>query len=317
MEMGLALPVQSAHDKSLCWGRTRHRTCSAQRRRVESGWWRDDSGLVGHVRGRHGRVGGSGRFPCSPAVHGRQVHRAPPYTWVRGFPSVLYGFNQCHASTSPRVSQLLPLPMRVSAIPADLIGTTSYSLRKPQRPTTSRTTCGSTSRRQKKPCQTNGTVEVMVWFDYDRLALLPGSMEVATASIPFAVNGTANNGKQAWGVFTSNLYAGGRTAPWGGTIWFVLNAADRVGSGSVRVDLSSVLSAAGTLLQNRYGWRNFKQSYWLDTIPFGMEYGPGRDLVRGRVVVLLPQAFFLLSRGGNHSVARDVCRPDANLNAVM
>jgi len=164
--------------------------------------------------------------------------------------------------------------MRVSAIPADLIGTTSYSLRKPRATYDIAYDLWLNKSATKKPCQTNGTVEVMVWFDYDRLALLPGSMEVAAASIPFAVNGIANNGKQAWGVFTSNLYAGGRTAPWGGTIWFVLNAADRVGSGSVRVDLSSVLSAAGTLLQNRYGWRNFKQSYWLDTIPFGMEYGP-------------------------------------------
>jgi hypothetical protein len=53
-----------------------------------------------------------------------------------------------------------------------------------------------------------------------------------------------------------------------------LNAADVVDKGSVSVDLSSVLSAVGTLLQNNYGWRNFGENYWLDTIPFGMEFGP-------------------------------------------
>ena len=40
------------------------------------------------------------------------------------------------------------------------------------------------------------------------------------------------------------------------------------------MDLSSVFSAVGTLLQDRYGWRSFRDNYWLDTVPFGMEFGP-------------------------------------------
>jgi hypothetical protein len=47
-----------------------------------------------------------------------------------------------------------------------------------------------------------------------------------------------------------------------------------VGSGSVRVDLSSALGAVGTLLEQNYGWSDFRNRYWLDTIAFGMEYGP-------------------------------------------
>ncbi len=231
--------------------------------------------------GATGALAVQGAFPTTPPCTDAKCIAPRAYTWVRGFPSVLYGFNQCHGSTSPRVSPLLPLPMRVSAIPADLIGSTAYSLRKPRATYDIAYDLWLNKSATKEPCQTNGTVEVMVWFDYDRLALLPGSMEVAEATIPFAVNGITNSGKQAWGVFTSNLYRGGRTAPWGGTIWFIVNAADRVGSGSVRVDLSSVLSAAGTLLQNRYGWRNFRHSYWLDTIPFGMEYGPEDGTLSG------------------------------------
>jgi len=114
----------------------------------------------------------------------------------------------------------------------------------------------------------------MVWTDYDQRALLPGSMEIAPASIPFVTHGVVNAGKQAWSVFTSNVFPGGRTAPWGGTIWLVLNSAEIVKSGTVSVDLSSVLTAVGAIVQNTYGWRDFRKSYWLDSIPFGIEFGP-------------------------------------------
>jgi len=35
-----------------------------------------------------------------------------------------------------------------------------------------------------------------------------------------------------------------------------------------------VFSDVGSLLQKSYGWSNFRTTYWLDTIPFGIEYGP-------------------------------------------
>ena len=213
-------------------------------------------------------------FSTTPPCRTSSCLAPNAYTWVRGFPSVLYGVNQCHGTTSPRVSKLLPLPMRVGAISADLIGTTAYSLQSPQATYDIAYDMWLNRSNTKRPCMTNGTLEVMVWTDYNHPAQLPGTMEVAAASIPFVVNGVANSGKQAWGVFTSNVYGAGRTAPWGGTVWFVLNAADIVDKGTVSVDLSSVLSAVGTLLQNNYGWRNFRENYWLDTIPFGMEFGP-------------------------------------------
>ena len=50
--------------------------------------------------------------------------------------------------------------------------------------------------------------------------------------------------------------------------------ADVVGHGRVSVDLSAVLSAAGLLLQDNYGWPDSAQHYWLDTASFGVEFGP-------------------------------------------
>jgi hypothetical protein len=164
--------------------------------------------------------------------------------------------------------------MEVSAIPSDLIGTTDYSSRTPRVTYDIAYDLWLNKSDTRKPCRTNGTVEVMIWTDYDQSALLPGSMQVATASIPYAVDGVVEPGKQAWSIYVSNIYDGGRTAPWGGTVWFVLNGADVVRKGTVSVDISSVLSNVGSLLQKDYGWNEFRKSYWLDTIPFGMEFGP-------------------------------------------
>ena len=47
-------------------------------------------------------------------------------TWVRGYPSVLYGIDQCNAATSPRPSTTLRLPASVASIPDDLVGGTAY-----------------------------------------------------------------------------------------------------------------------------------------------------------------------------------------------
>ena len=126
----------------------------------------------------------------------------------------------------------------------------------------------------KTPCRTDGTLEVMVWTDYDARALLPDSLKVGTATVPFAVNGDVDPGNQAWSVYVNNVFRNGHTVPWGGTVWLVLDAAHAVEQGTVTVDLSSALSAVGALLQNNYGWGNFASSYWLDTIAFGMEFGP-------------------------------------------
>jgi hypothetical protein len=222
-----------------------------------------------------------GDLPSAPPCTQPSCLAPSASTWVRGYPSVLYGFNQCNARTSPPVSPLVPLPRRLSAIPPDLVGTTSYSAE----------TSGVTydisydmwlnDSATSTPCQTDGTVEVMVWTDYDQRALLPPSLVVGTADVPFAVDGVSRPGTGAWTIYASNIQRGGQTVPWGGTLWFVLHGADAVPRGTVSVDLSAVLSAAGTLLQNNYGWRDFRRNYWLDTIPFGMEYGPKNGSLTG------------------------------------
>jgi hypothetical protein len=35
------------------------------------------------------------------------------------------------------------------------------------------------------------------------------------------------------------------------------------------------------LLQRDYGWTSFRENYWLDSIPFGMEFGPENGVLSG------------------------------------
>jgi hypothetical protein len=217
-------------------------------------------------------------------IEGHFAHAAPctdsgclapsAFTWVRGYPNVLYGINQCDAGSSPSPSPRLPFPMRLDSIPPHLIGVTAYSA------PTSQVTYDVTydlwlhQTGTKRPCRSEGTLEILVWTDYDARALLPTSLEVGTASIPFAVDRRARPGSQAWSIYASNIYSDGRTAPWGGTLWFVPGQGDVVGHGRVSVELSAVLSAAGRLLHDNYGWAELGQHYWLDTASFGVEFGP-------------------------------------------
>jgi hypothetical protein len=224
--------------------------------------------------GSDGGVRIDGRFartaPCTePACQARSA-----FTWVRGYPSVLYGINQCNAGTSPPESPRLPLPMRLDSIPPHLIGVTAYSAQASQVTYDVAYDLWLNDTGTKQPCRSEGTLEIMVWTDYDARALLPVSMQVGTANIPYAVDRTARPGTQAWSIYASNIERNGRTAPWGGTLWFVLVRTDVVGHGLVSVDLTAVLSAAGLLLRDNYGWPELGRHYWLDTVPFGVEFGP-------------------------------------------
>ena len=84
----------------------------------------------------------------------------------------------------------------------------------------------------------------------------------------------AKTGTNAWSTYVLNVHRSGRTSPYGGTIFLVLNAGDVVPAGTVSVDVTKALSAVGSLLEKDYGWNDFASHYWLDTIPFGMEVGP-------------------------------------------
>jgi Glycosyl hydrolase family 12 len=195
-------------------------------------------------------------------------------TWVRGYPSVLYGINQCYASTSPPESPQLPLPMRLDSIPANLIGVTAYSAHTAQVSYDVAYDLWLNPSGTKRPCRSAGTLEIMVWTDYDAQALLPASLQIGTANIPVAVDGAAMPATRPWAVYASNIYRAGRTEPWGGTLWFVPSQAGAVSHGKVSIDLSAVFAAARLLLRDDYGWPELGHHYWLDTASFGVEFGP-------------------------------------------
>jgi hypothetical protein len=215
-----------------------------------------------------------GNLPSAPPCTDNSCLAPQANTWVRGFPSVLYGINQCHADTSPNQAPALQLPASVGSIPSDLIGTTAYDSTASQATYDVAYDLWLNPSDTASPCQTDGTLEVMVWTDYDAEALLPAAVRTGSATIPFSVNGKLQSGDQAWSVYVSNVFRDGHTQPWGGTIWFVLDDAHRVNRGSVSVNLSVVLAAVGGLLRDNYNWPDFASSHWLDTIAFGMEYGP-------------------------------------------
>jgi hypothetical protein len=232
------------------------------------------AGSVDMALGPRGAVTIEGRLAQAPPCTARACLAPSAYTWVRGYPNVLYGINQCHASTSPPVWRRLPLPIRVDSLPPRLIGVTAYSSDTSQVSYDIAYDLWLHPTGTKRPCRSEGTLEIMVWTAYDAQALLPATMQVGTAKIPYAVDRVARPGTQAWSVYASNIDTGGRTAPWGGTLWFVLNRADIVGHGLVSVDLRAVLSAASLLLRHDYGWPELGRHYWLDTVPFGVEFGP-------------------------------------------
>lgn len=215
-----------------------------------------------------------GDLPSAPPCTDSSCLAPQANTWVRGFPSLLYGIDQCNADTSPPQSPELQLPMKVASIPSSLVGSATYNSQASQVTYDVAYDMWLNASDTTTPCKTDGTLEVMVWTDYNAQALLPDSLKVGTVTIPFAVNGSKNSGNQMWSVYVSNVYGSGHTVPWGGTVWLVLDSAHTVKQGSVNVDLSAALGSVGTLLQNNYGWSDFASNYWLDTVAFGMEFGP-------------------------------------------
>ena len=90
-------------------------------------------------------------------IEGRFAHAAPctesaclapsAFTWVRGYPSVLYGINQCYADSSPAALATAAIPDAPGLDPAP--SDRRDRLFRPdvrRSPTTSRTTCGCTRR---------------------------------------------------------------------------------------------------------------------------------------------------------------------------
>lgn len=291
------LPNSSAKSQTWAWtagcqfGPYVHKACQSAGPVLGTAQLNADEWNLGAGAATVGSLGMSMRSPGGLDMHG-DFRTAPPCTassciaprantWVHAYPNVLYGINQCHKATSPPESELLPLPIKVSAIPSDLVGVTSYAEQAQHATYDVAYDLWLNDSATRRPCNTNGSIEVMVWTDYDQRGMLPGDMQTASATIPFAVNGVVQPDKSAWWTYVSNVFQKGQTAPWGGTVWFVLNSADMISHGTVSVDLSGVLSAVSSLLQNYYGWTGFGHHYWLDTIPFGMEFGPQSGTLYG------------------------------------
>ena len=96
--------------------------------------------------------------------------------------------------------------MRLDAIPPHLIGVTAYSAQTSQVTYDVAYDLWLHQTGTRRPCRSQGTLEILVWTDYDARALLPAGMQVATASIPFAVDRVARPGSQAWSIYASNIY---------------------------------------------------------------------------------------------------------------
>ena len=194
-------------------------------------------------------------------------------TWVRGFPSVLYGIDQCHGSTAPPDSSALKLPARMTTLPSGVVGDTTYDTETASVTDDVAYDMWLNPSNTKNPCRIDGTLEVMVWTRYDAQALVPDSLKIGTMTMPYSINGTTYPGTQAWSVYANNVFHDNHTQPWGGVVWLVIDAAHSIDRGNVKVDLAQALSQVATLLQSRYGWTNVRSTYWLDTIQFGVEFG--------------------------------------------
>jgi len=238
-----------------------------------------------------------GELPSAPPCTRSTCIAPGANTWVRGYPSLVYGLEQCHAATSPPTSPRFSLPTQVGAIPPDLVGTTSYSTDTSDVTYDVAYDLWLSRSATTSPCTTNGTLEVMIWTDYDRQALPPGGMKVGTVTVPFAAGRTESTGHDAWSVYVRDIYPGGRTPPRGGTVWLVLDKADTVSDGTVTVDISQALMQVGSLLERSYGWSDFASNYWLDAIPFGIEFGPkdGRTTSSGPTSFSLDLSAFCLA----------------------
>ena len=246
-----------------------------------------------------------GELPSAPPCTRSACIAPRANTWVRGYPSVVYGLEQGHAATSPPTSPRFSLPTQVAAIAPDLVGTTSYSTHTSDVTYDVAYDLWLSRSATTSPCTTNGTSELVVWTDYDQQALPGEGMKAGIVTVPFAAGRTVSPGHDAWSVYVRDIYPGGRTAPRGGTVWLVLDKADTVSDGTVTVDISRALMQVGSLLERSYGWSDFASNYWVDAVPFGIEFGP-QD---GRTTSLGPTSFSLDLSAFCLAVRRSASKP--------
>ncbi len=195
----------------------------------------------------------------------RSAPQASQSTWVLGDPNVTYGIQPQAAQSSPAPSSSLPLPMKLDALPKDVIATTNYKL------------AGTSTTRfdfsydiwlePQKAVEApgSGTLEVMVWTDDGNQALPPGYRE--TVSMDFSVNGVTEVGR--WGVYISSGPKGSGATT---TVQLVLTKV--IGAGKVGIDLNDSFGQVETALKayDPSAWPTFSK-YYLDSITLGSEFG--------------------------------------------
>ena len=196
-------------------------------------------------------------FPSAPG--------ASRSTWVLGYPNISYGVTPQAPADSPKPTASLPLPMKLEALPKDLIATTDYKL------------AGTSSVKYDfaydiwlEPQHTvetprAGTLEVMVWTADGNGALPPGYKK--TLPMDFVSDGVRRTGQ--WGVYIANGDKSGGTTT---TVQLVLTQS--VTTGKVSVDLTSAfLNVESALKQyDSTHWSSFS-NYYLDSIDLGSEFG--------------------------------------------
>ena len=197
-------------------------------------------------------------FPSAPRRSGA--------TWVLGYPNVSYGVEPQAPLDSPPSSPHLPLPVKVSALPTDLLATADYWL------------IGSPSVRYdfaydlwlEPQLAVNtpraGTIELMIWTLNSGPASLPPGYK-GQVSMNDAVNGKGQ--AATWGLYISN---GDKAAPTQTTVDLVLTK--QANAAAVSVDLNSAIRLMESALK-KYDpahWASFT-GYYLDSIPLGSEFG--------------------------------------------
>ena len=219
------------------------------------------------------------------------------FTWVRGYPNVLYGINQCYAGTSPSTSPRLPLPMRAGLDPAppdrrdrlfrpDVAG----HLRRYLRPV-------AAPERHKAAVQVAGHARDTGLDRLRRSRAAAGRHAGRDGEHPLGRRPGRPPGLAAWSIYASNIYTDGRTAPWGGTLWFVPPPGRRRRPRPSERRPERSARGGRLLLHDNYGWPELGQHYWLDTASFGVEFGPPSGVPTGRrPVALLRADLRLLSR---------------------
>ncbi|MDA8182832.1 MAG: protein kinase [Actinomycetota bacterium] len=249
------------------------------------------SGSLTMSQDHFGGIDMHGDFPAVPPCTSSNATGLQPCvvpqggTWVRGYPELTYGENvQCGnppPNTSAPTSPTLPLPVQLSGMKGgDLVGTTDYTAN-PGQITYDISYDMWLNPAKSEHCTGAGTIEVMVWLNDSGTKAGPPGSALMKASIPYTLNGHRSTGDGAWSLYQST----GLSASTGGTVWVVLNKADsprptprlhpkdpKVG-GDVSVDLSAAFSEVGKLLSAKDHVNDFR-SYWLDSIPFGVEFGP-------------------------------------------